>query len=271
MKGLLLSILYFTLAPYYLCTCKALDVYQFVDARSYSMGNTVSILPGFANPSSYAFSSTRCASLQYLNRYGLKELSTYAGGVNVPNKYLDAGLYIARFGFSAYNETLLSLNCYKRLSDYISLGIRISYFSLHYTAKESNAGAVTGDIGITIRPMEHFLMSVVAANPLQTKVNLGERRENLPVVLSVGMSYELAESFLLTAEVEKDFEFPVVYKFGMEYNPIKQLSIRAGLSGKPFVPAFGVGVHLGQFTVDIAFNRHSVLGFRSCCGLQFNF
>ncbi|MEG1547046.1 MAG: hypothetical protein RR371_07360, partial [Bacteroides sp.] len=121
----------------------------------------------------------------------------------VPNKYLDAGLYIARFGFSAYNETLLSLNCYKRLSDYISLGIRISYFSLHYTAKESNAGAVTGDIGITIRPMEHFLMSVVA-----DKSKFGRKTRKSPRGAIGRYELRVSRKFLVDSRGGERFRVP---------------------------------------------------------------
>ena len=91
MKCFLISILYFTVFPYFLSICKALDVYQYIDAKAYSMGNTLSVLPGFANPASCSFTTVRSASLQYVNRYGVKELSTYAGLINLPNKYLNTG------------------------------------------------------------------------------------------------------------------------------------------------------------------------------------
>ena len=271
MKCFLKSFLYFTSFFLITNTCKALDVYQFVDSRAYSMGNTLSILPGFTNPASYGFMSSRHVSLQYVNRYGVKELSSYAGMVNLPNKYLDGGLYVSRFGFDAYHETMVGLNVYKKLSRLISLGIRVNYLNLHYSERESNKSVITGDIGVLFSPLEHLNLSVLALNPLNIEYKVGEEKVEIPIVLSVGASYEIAEYFLITGEVEKDFMHPVVCKFGMEYNPIKQLSVRAGMSGKPFVPSFGTGVHLGQFTVDIAFSKHPVLGFRSCCGLQFNF
>lgn len=271
MKCFIISILYFTIFFCFLSTCRALDVYQFVDSRAYSMGNTLSVLPGFTNPASYGLSPSRCAAIQYVNRYGVKELSTYAGTINLPNKYLDAGLYVSRFGFDAYHETMVGLNVYKKLSRLISLGIRVNYLNLHYSDKESNKSGITGDLGIFINPLDNFNVSVLAFNPLRTDIKIGEEKIEIPVILSVGVSYEIARTFLLTGEIEKDFRYPVVCKFGMEYNPVKQLSVRAGMFGKPFTPSFGVGVHVSQFTVDISFSKHPVLGFRSCCGLQFMF
>lgn len=251
--------------------CRAIEIYQFVDARSYSMGNTLSILPGFANPAGNGFLSSRYCSLQYSNKYGVNELSTYAGIINVPNKYLDAGLYISRFGFDAYHETLIAGNIYKRLSEYIVLGIRVNYLNLYYSGKETSKSLVTGDIGLLIKPVEELNISLLAINPIRTKIKIGEENIEIPVILSFGVSYDINENFLITAEVEKDILYPAIYKFGMEYTPIKQLNIRAGIFGKPYTPSFGFGINLHPFNIDLAFNKHPVLGYHSCCGLQFNF
>ncbi len=268
MKCLFISILYFTLFSY---TCRALDVYQFVDTKAYSMGNVLSVLPGFANPAGYGFDTDRFFSLQYTNRYGVKELSTFAGMVNFPNKYQNAGVYVSRFGFKAYHKTLVSLNVYRKLTSYLSLGIRINYLNLHYSDKESNHSLVSGDIGVLMRPLKNLHLSVVAVNPVRSTIKIGEKKSDVPILLIIGASYQIVESFLVSAEIEKDFHLPVIGKFGMEYKAVKQLSVRVGIYAKPFAPTFGIGVNLQPFTIDVAFVKHPVLGFRSCCGLHFHF
>lgn len=271
MKCFFISIIHFTIIAYCIHTCEAQNTYHFVDTRAYSMGNTLSVLPGFTNPAGYGFEYSRHIALQYVNRYGVKELSTYAGMINFPNKYLDTGLYVSRYGIDAYNETTVSMNFYKKLSGYLSLGIRINYLNLHYSGRESNKSLLTGDIGLLTRPVKNCTFSVLAINPLQTTFKAGEEELEIPALLLVGVSYQPVNNFLLTAEVEKDFAYPVVCKVGIEYAPIPQLSVRGGMSGKPFTPSFGAGIHISSFTVDLGFSRHPVLGFRSCCGLQFNF
>lgn len=251
--------------------CRALDVYQLTDSRAYSMGNTTTVLPGFGNPAGYGFEPSRHLSLHYANRYGVKELSLFSGVVNYSNPYLDVGLSVSRFGFDAYNETLLSANFYKKLASYLSVGIRVNYLNLHYSMREESKSLFTADIGALLKPIERLTLSVVAVNPANTKLRVGEEQTEIPVVLLVGAAYQVSSDFLLTGEVEKDFIYPAIYKVGMEYVPTKELSIRAGLFGKPFTPSFGVGLHLYSFTLDLAFSHHPVLGFRSCCGLQFNF
>lgn len=270
MKCLVLSILYFALFCFSI-TCKALDVYRFIDSRAYSMGNTVSVLPGFGNPASRGFSVLSNASVQYMNRYGMKELTTYAGSVDYLNNYLNVGLQLSRFGYREYNELLISSNLYKKLNQYISVGVRLNYLCWHYSEEAHNKSVITGDIGLLVRPIEHLNVSVLAVNPLQTETKIGEEKEKLPVILSVGISYEIEKYLLLTAEVEKDFSYEPLYKCGLEYTPVKYLSVRAGMWAKPFTPTFGLGVHLLPFTVDLAVSKHSYLGYNSCCALQFNF
>lgn len=270
MKCLLLSILYFALSCISI-TCKALDVYRFVDSRAYSMGNAVSVLPGFSNPASQGFSVSSNVSVQYMNRYGIKELTTYVGTVDYLNDYLNVGVQLSRFGYKEYNEMLISSNLYRKLNQYISIGIRLNYLRWHYSEEAHNKSVITGDIGILVRPIENFNVSVLAVNPLQTEVKIGEEKEELPVILSVGVSYEIEKCLLLTAEVEKDFSYDPVYKCGLEYTPVKYLSVRAGMMAKPFMPTFGFGVHWLPFAVDLAFSKHPCLGYNSCCALQFNF
>lgn len=270
MKCLFLSILYFALFCYSI-TCKALDVYRFVDSRAYSMGNTVSVLPGFSNPASCAFLVSNKVSVQYMNRYGVKELATYTGSVDYLNDYLNAGLQFSRFGYKEYNEMLISSNLYRKLNHYISFGIRLNYLSWHYSEESHNKSVITGDIGLLVRPMDNLNVSVLAVNPLQTEVEIGGEKEELPVVLSVGISYEIEKCLLLTAEVEKDFSYDPIYKCGLEYTPVRYLSVRAGMFAKPFTPTFGIGVHLYAFNLYLAFSKHPDLGYNSCCALQYNF
>lgn len=244
---------------------------RYLDARTYAMGNTASVLPGFCNPASSAFLSTKYLSLQYTNKYGLKELSSFAGIVNYPNSYLNTSFYLSRYGFDIYNETLISLNVYKQLSKRLALGLRTNYINIHYSDKEPNTGILTADIGMLISLSNSVNISFMITNPLRTQIKMGDEKHSLPNNLVMGVSYQLDKTFLLTSEIEKDYELPALYKVGFEYSPIDQLSIRGGMWTKPFTPSFGVGLKLKPFIVDLAFSRHPVLGFHSNCGLLFNF
>lgn len=270
-KTTLRCVLSFTFIFIYLITCKAVESGKFIDSHAYSMGNTSSVLPGFTNPASSGFILNKSFSLEYLNRFGIKELSSFGCILNYPNKYLNTGLYVSRYGFSDYNETSFSANFYKALSKTVSLGIRMNYLGIHYSDKEQDATSLTGDVGLLVRTSDYLNLSFLVINPLRTEIKMGEESAQLSNVLTMGISFQPEDMFLLTGEIEKDFAQPVIYKFGMEYVPVKELSLRAGMWTKPFSPSFGFGLNLNPFTVNMAFNNHPVLGFNSCCGLQFNF
>ncbi|MGN0036920.1 MAG: hypothetical protein ACI36X_06880 [Bacteroidaceae bacterium] len=244
-----------------------------VDARSAGMGGCAVATSPWANPSLYVFvpDESRCATLQYLNRYGVKEMSTYAGMVNFSNRLLPVGGVVSRYGFRAYSETMCALHVYRALSPYVSLGVRADYFCIHQAGVESNKSVFTADVFISTQPVQNLLITVGAFNPVASSYQAGGRRIRLPMVLTVGMDYRVTSSFRLTGQVEKDFSQPFVGRVGMEYQPLEALCVRLGMQAKPFVPSVGVGVHLSAFSLDIACTRHPVLGFSTSCGLSFHY
>ncbi|BEG99973.1 hypothetical protein [Bacteroides sedimenti] len=269
MKNLLLGVFILLLFPF--TFCYALETDRYINARAYSMGKTASVISGFLNPATSGYFSSRYFSMEYLNRYGVKELSSFAVMLNYPNNYLNSGVYFSRYGFDAYNEQLASINFYKKLSPLISLGGRVNYLGVHYSDQEQDAVAVTGDMGILLHPVENLHFSLLVMNPLRSEIKMEDETRELANVFLLGLSYQPESRFLLTTEIEKDFNRSVIYKLGMEYTPIKQLSFRTGMWTKPFTPSFGVGIKLSPVNIDLAFSNHPVLGFNSCCALQFNF
>ena len=192
---------------FYSGSISAVDGYQFIDARTQSLGGCGSVIPGFSNPSLYVFFSSEgwIASLQYRNKYVMNEFSTYAGMFNFPNRYLNAGVYVSRYGFNAYHETMASLHIYRRLSKYISLGVRADYLNLHYSQSESNKSAVTADLFFSAQPAENLFISVLALNPIGVDVKVGADKMEVPIVLAVGTRYLYQKKFGVQVELEKDF------------------------------------------------------------------
>ncbi|MEM7297940.1 MAG: hypothetical protein AAF391_06705, partial [Bacteroidota bacterium] len=81
-----------------------------------------------------------------------------------------------------------------------------------------------------------------------------------PPVMKGGFSYRPTEELMLNVEVEKDLDFDEVFKAGLEYQIIKKVFIRTGISTEPFLSAFGVGFHPKNLKFDYAFSNDSRLG-----------
>lgn len=99
-------------------------------------------------------------------------------------------------------------------------------------------------------------------------LSLIEDSFDLPLVYSLGASYQFQRIALLAAEVEKPVDNACLTKIGVELTPLKLLSLRGGyvfgplnheLSGSAGLAA-GIGVRVSNFSVDYAFNPMGVLG-----------
>jgi len=247
-----------------------IDINPSVSTHAYAMGNTITVVPGLANPAYFGFSRYAYASIQYVNRYGVKELSTFSAQLNLPNNYLDTAVLLSRFGCSEYNETVLGANFYKQVSAHLSIGIQTNLYYLQQTAQTAKL-VVVGNVGLLARPFDSLDLSLLLVNPLRSVVHYGATKVRLPALLLVGMAYHWQDKAQITFELEKDVLFPLVVKTGLEYQPISTFSIRLGMFGKPFTPTFGFGVWCKNFLLDFGCSKHPVLGFRSSCGLTYRF
>lgn len=247
------------------------DLFSYADIRSWSMGKAFTAIPSSGNPSGYAFDTKSIISANYVNRYGMKELSTYSCFASYNNKILNTGLYISRFGMNAYNENKVSVHFNRKLSKYIALGIRINYLLWQMYDMENNVHALTADIGMLIKPTEKLTIGLVINNPVKRGIIKGKSRDKLPVMIATGISYKPLSTLLLTCEVEKNISEEVYYKAGAEYMPIKELSIRMGIIAKPFIPTFGIGIRLKAFSINLGAKYHNTLGLEYLCGIDYSF
>lgn len=247
------------------------DLFSYADIRSWSMGKAFAAISSSGNPSGYAFETKSTVAANYINRYGMKELSTYSCFAMYRNRVLDTGLYISRFGMNSYNENKASIYFSRQLSAYIAMGIRINYLLWQKHEMENNVHALTADIGMLIKPTEKLTIGIVINNPVRKGVIKGKSVHKLPAMITTGVSYKPLSTLLLTCEVEKSISEEVYYKAGAEYMPIKELAIRMGIIAKPFVPTFGVGLKLNAFSINLGAKYHNTLGLEYMCGIDYAF
>ncbi len=250
---------------------RADDITSFVDIRVYSMGKITTALSTAANPAGLALERPRGATIGYVNRFSLKELSTYAASVNLPAKPMDFTIYASRYGMDAYNENKASIAVSRKLNEWFALGVRLNYHLLQMAESINNIHALTADIGMLIKPLDILTLGVVINNPVRKGIVKGNKDEKLPASFAVGATCQPLQTLLLTIEVEKNTQEDPWIKFGAEYSPIDVLDLRIGCLGAPFTPTFGIGLHLARFTIDAGAKWHARLGPELLCGLGYSF
>ena len=103
------------------------------------------------------------------------------------------------------------------------------------------------------------------------KATVAEIDDQIPMVLVTGLSYDIINDFSLNFALEKDIKYNPSVKFGIEYDIIEYLSLRAGTSNEPSRFTAGVGINYSLFSLDYAFFTHQDLGLSHQAGIIISF
>ena len=193
------------------------------------------------------------------NRFLISDLNLFAAAFAYPTKSGTFGLGVVYFGNSGYNETKIGLAYGRKLFEKISVGAELDYVGL---AIEEHGGKSTFTFGIGLQYNINKLISVGAHvyNPMRISLTDVDT-DKLPSIIKFGLSFTPSDKILIATEAEHNIDSSTMFKFGLDYNVIDKLNLRAGFSTNPTAFTFGVGLELKSFGIDIAGGYHPVLGY----------
>jgi hypothetical protein len=218
-------------------------------------------LEGFENFSAGVF---------YESRFMIDELSHVAGSLVIPVKAGTFGVSFSQFGKGTYKEHKFGLAFAKRLTKKLDAAIQLDYLSERYPENENASGFATFEAGIVYSATDDLFFGAHIFNPIQSGIKTHEGIQKMPAVFRFGGHYQFPKMVMLILETEKDTENPFVIKSGLEFSPVKNLSLRFGVSGKPVNYTAGIGFQTGKITTDIGFSYHGNLGLTPSVSIQFN-
>ncbi|HXI00793.1 MAG TPA: hypothetical protein VNI52_11045 [Sphingobacteriaceae bacterium] len=220
------------------------------------------------------------------NEAGLTEVNTIVAAINFQQQVIDQdistqsaliiypalkyvfALTFSRYGFSAYNEQLVSLAASRRWGQ-ISLGLGFNYHQLKIQ-NYGSSDAVSVDIGFQYKLNKDITLGAHVTNPARSGYN-NEVGASVPVSIDFGGTYRVSNSVLLTSEIQKTLNSTTSLKFGTEYKIIEWLALRGGISSNPVRQYFGFGISHQKFRFDAATYSQSYLGFVPQIGLSYEF
>ncbi len=205
----------------------------------------------------------------FQNAYFIKELSTNVLALSLPTKSGVFGVNYSYFGYPKFNQNKFGLAFGKKLAKRISAGIQINYLHTHIEGEYGSQGKVFGEIGILTEPFNNFYLGAHISNFWQARYTDVDEIY-LPMIFKLGTSYLLYKTALISAEIEKDLNFPVIFRSGLEFNMINKFFLRFGITSNPMLFSFGFGYKLTPFNVDIAFTKHPVLGYSPAITLEYS-
>lgn len=207
--------------------------------------------------------SLREASLfsSYHSHYGFDGINTLAFGVVVPwREDLAGGISIQRFGDKVYNELSLGAGLAHRINR-VSLGLRVNYRQLAVTTSTLSISrkALVVEMGGIVQLTSTLYFGAHIYNLTQSGFS-GDRDTDLPTLLRTGLTYKPTAGLRVSAELYKNTDYPASIRAGLEYELIKRLLVRTGLSTKPYTNHFGLGLAGDSFSLDYAATSHPQLG-----------
>ena len=234
-----------------------------IGARSAAMGGyNVTLSDVWStnnNQAGLGFVEDLSGGIYYENRFLLKETSYKAGAFVMPVKSGAFGMSVTSFGFELYNETKAGLSYGQRFGDKFSVGVQMNYLNTKLTQEYGSKTSITGAIGLIAKLSEELSLGVHVYNP--TRAKLAEYDdERVPTIMKLGLDYRFSEKVMFAVSTEKDVNYVAVVNAGLEYHITELLYLRGGISTNPTQYAFGVGMQLKDFKVDLSSSFHQTLG-----------
>ncbi len=248
---------------------------QPIGARRAGLGTAYAGVGGdfwqlFMNPAGIAHMKAPQAGAYFERRYLLSELNSGAAGVVLPFKDRHyAGLDFGGFGFGTYNEARIGLTYATHLFEKLSIGAKFNWARTSITDYGA-ASAIYFDLGIQLQIVEGLSMGARVFNANQADLDR-EIGEQIPSTLDLGLAYEVTDRVLLLADIQKQENFPLSVRGGIEYGLLDFLAVRAGASTEPVTLTFGLGLDYKNVLVDFSNSIHEYLGYTPGFSLSYRF
>lgn len=238
-------------------------------ARSQALGGTATFAQNadaaLANPAGLVGVENWFASASFERRYLLADLDFIgvAGGFSTASGSF--GFAIEQFGFAEFKQQEISIGYGRKLSTKLSIGGKVKYHRIDINEYGSE-NAIGFELGLQARLSKELLIGTHLLNPIPTnRVSL----DDFASIFRVGAAFIPTEKVMVGFELEKDIDFPVRVKAGVEYGATERFDIRAGFSSEMGQVHFGFGLDVSeQISIDTAIRYHQTLGMTPTFGLS---
>jgi len=243
-------------------------------ARQISMANSDAALANdvfslFNNPAGLAQLNWREVGIYYSPApFGLTELSNGYVAYNEPFDFGSISIGGMTYGFDLYRESKLVLGYSYNYENILFAGATLNY----HTYSIQNYGSTSAlyfNVGGLVYILDELRWGFVVTN--LNRASIADIDDQIPMVLSTGFSYDILQNFSLNLALEKDISYNPSVQFGIEYDIIEYLSLRAGTSNDPSRFTAGLGINYSIFSLDYAFFTHQDLGLTHQAGIILSF
>jgi hypothetical protein len=219
----------------------------------------------FHNQATLPYLNSFAAAINYENRFGIRELSTRSAGLIFPAGKAALAAVFTHFGYSDFYRDMAGLACGLKLSDNLSAGIQIDYFSERASGEYGNTRSLSFETGLLFVPSENTRIGIHVFNPIPNSL----RKTFLPSTLRIGAGTNLNKTLFTGIEAEMSTGSQLIVRTGFEYEAGTKIWLRGGFSSENNSFSFGLGYNTKIVRIDIGFVTHEKLGVTSSISLIF--
>lgn len=232
-------------------------------AKSNSMANaTVAVSDLWAfhhNPGALADVNKVSFGISYENRFLLKELQSQGLVYVQPLKKGVISVGAQLYGFDLYRTYRAGAGYSLKLSDKFFAGVQMNYQGIRLSESYGSKNTVTAELGILAKLTENWKLGVSVFNLGRAKLATYED-DRFTTLMRLGTSYTFSKKVLIAAEVEKNVDYPLRVKAGLDYEAIDNFFFRAGFATQPVEISFGFGYKFKVLQFDLGSAYHQQLG-----------
>lgn len=219
----------------------------------------------FHNQAVLPSNNSLTAGFNYENRFGIPELGTRTAAFIIPAGKTSLAAIYSHFGYSDFKRDMTGLACGMKVSDKISAGVQVDYFSQRTSGEYNNNQIVTCEAGLIISATENTSLGIHLFNPVPNSL----RKTFMPSSLRIGAGTRLNKLLFAGAEAEMYTGSKLIVRTGFEYEAAKKFWLRGGYSTENNSFSFGLGLLVKMVQMDIGFVTHDKLGVTSSASLIF--
>ena len=250
-------------------------------ARALALGRAATALGGEVwgqfNPATWSTLEHRTAALFASRAFGLSETTLAALAAAAPTRWGTPAVTARTYGFEDYRETHLGVGFARALplspTRRLHVGLHVRYDGVSIPGFGSK-GAVGLSAGALVQVTGAVQAGLHARNLTRLAVSDSASLEAslaTAPALAVGLAYRPTPRALLVLDAEKDLDFPLAVRGGVEVFPVEVLALRVGAASAPVRFSAGVGVRTGPLRADVAVERHETLGLTPAVALGVEF
>ncbi len=221
------------------------------------------------NPAGISDSKRAKLAIAYEQHFLDEDVSTQTALFVIPIRGSVFGVSADTYGFTEYKEQKTGVYYAKSFGESFRLAVGLKYHHLNIS-QYSSAETYSVEVGFQLKLTDEFTIASHVANPNGSRYN-NLSNSSLPVKLSFGGSCRFSDRILMIADIRKILNESLDVMTGIEYNIVKWLSLRGGISANPFKQYTGFGLNYNKIQIDVAVASHPSLGYSPQIALGYEF